>query len=212
MSAQLSEPATSGVLTTRGRILAAATQRFAEAGFEGTSTRSIGAEAQANIATIAYHFGDKEGLYRAVLEATYEGMLELGVPTDLPADPAERVRALVSTAYAFGRARQAEVRLLLRHVIDHGSLPAEIRSRGTARLLARVDSLVAALGLPDLASRRLELMSINHLIARYVVSDLADIAALEGELAPEDAVSRHLGDVAVRLLLPGDDEDSAQGT
>jgi AcrR family transcriptional regulator len=191
--------------TTAERILAAATELFADRGFEGTSTRAIGRAAQANIAMIAYHYGDKEGLYRAVLEATYAAMLDVALPSPLPSDPAERIRLLVTTAYNFGRSRKDEVRLMMRHVIEHGSLPEEVRSSGTARLFGKVTELVEALGLPGLAERRLELMSINHLIVRYVLSDLADVRTLTEGADPIEAVSRHLGDVAVRLLLPAVD-------
>ena len=53
---------------TRDRILATAERLFAEYGYDGVSMRQIGAEADAQIALIAYHFGTKEKLYRAVFE------------------------------------------------------------------------------------------------------------------------------------------------
>ena len=185
---------------TRARILNAATELFSEGGYEGTSTRALGAAAQANIATIAYHFGDKEGLYHAVLQRAYAGMLELDLPDALPKDASERIRRLVEAVFYFARERSDEVRLMLRHVLKHGSLPNEIRASGTAQLFERLDSVRGALGLPDLSSYRMELLSLNHLIVRYAVSDLADVATLTGDLDPTEAVVRHLGDVAVQLL------------
>ena len=53
---------------TRDRVLAAAERLFAEYGYDGVSIRQIGAEADAQIALINYHFGTKEDLYRAVFE------------------------------------------------------------------------------------------------------------------------------------------------
>ncbi len=197
---------------SRERILEAATLLFAKNGYEGTSTRAIGAEAGANIAMIAYHFGDKEGLYTEVLRTTNERLLALELPSALPPQPAERIRALVAAAYSFGRARQHDVRLLMRHVTQHGALPDSVRAESTPRLFQKVLELTEAAGLPGLADRRLELMSINHLIARYVVSDLADVGLLVGKDNPELAIGRHLGDVAVQLLLGGADnqDDLAQ--
>jgi len=186
---------------SRERILEAATQLFSGNGYEGTSTRAISAEAGANIAMIAYHFGDKEGLYTEVLRTTNERLLALELPAVLPPQPAARIRALVSAAYSYGRTRQHDVRLLMRHVTQHGALPDSVRAESTARLFEKVGELAEAAGLSGLAERRLELMSINHLITRYVVSDLADVQGLVGEEDPDLAVSRHLGDVAVQLLL-----------
>lgn len=50
----------------RNRLLDAALTLFADKGFAKTSIREIAQAAQANIASISYYFGDKNGLYRAV--------------------------------------------------------------------------------------------------------------------------------------------------
>src|SRR6185437_9663977 len=47
---------------TRAALVHAALQLFGAKGFDGTSTREIAALAKANIGSIAYHFGGKEGL------------------------------------------------------------------------------------------------------------------------------------------------------
>jgi len=53
---------------TRGRILDAAELLFAERGFDGTSLRALTTEAQVNLASVHYHFGNKQGLFAAVFE------------------------------------------------------------------------------------------------------------------------------------------------
>jgi AcrR family transcriptional regulator len=52
---------------TRQAIIRAATNLFAEQGFEGTTVRAIVAKARVNQAAINYHFDGKEGLYREIL-------------------------------------------------------------------------------------------------------------------------------------------------
>lgn len=52
----------------REKLLYSALKLFAEHGFSKTSTRQIAAEAGANVGAIAYYFGDKQGLYRAVFQ------------------------------------------------------------------------------------------------------------------------------------------------
>jgi AcrR family transcriptional regulator len=57
---------------TRDRLLMVGTRLFAESGFKGVSVRELCAEAGANIAAVRYHFGGKEGLYRAIFEDTLD--------------------------------------------------------------------------------------------------------------------------------------------
>ena len=52
---------------TRNALLDHATDVFAELGYEGASVREITRRAMANQASINYHFGGKEALYREVL-------------------------------------------------------------------------------------------------------------------------------------------------
>ena len=53
---------------TKERILDVAEHLFGERGFPATSLRDITAEADANLASVNYHFGSKESLLTAVLE------------------------------------------------------------------------------------------------------------------------------------------------
>jgi len=50
---------------TRERLLLAALRLFSQQGYARTSVRAIAQEAGANVAAIAYHFGDKAALYTA---------------------------------------------------------------------------------------------------------------------------------------------------
>lgn len=53
-------------LSTKDRILDVAERLFAEKGLDGTSTREITDAAGANLASVNYYFGSKEGLISAV--------------------------------------------------------------------------------------------------------------------------------------------------
>ncbi len=50
---------------TAARLVASGLKLFGQKGFAATSTREIAAEAGTNVASIAYHFGGKNGLRRA---------------------------------------------------------------------------------------------------------------------------------------------------
>jgi TetR/AcrR family transcriptional regulator, regulator of cefoperazone and chloramphenicol sensitivity len=55
-------------IETRLRLLQAAGEVFAEQGFRKATIRDICSRADANIAAVNYHFGDKEKLYASVLQ------------------------------------------------------------------------------------------------------------------------------------------------
>lgn len=59
---------------TRGRILRAARDLFAERDYDGATTRAIAARAGAHQGAVAYHFGTKEKLWKAVVAEGFEKM------------------------------------------------------------------------------------------------------------------------------------------
>lgn len=89
---------------TRAALVRAALKLFGRQGFDGTSTRQIAAEAQANIGSIAYHFGGKEGLRAAAADYIVEtiqtvagqalGAGQAGPPCDAEAARAQLFAAL----------------------------------------------------------------------------------------------------------------------
>ncbi len=87
---------------TRAAILAAATSEFTAKGLTGARVDAIARSAGANKRMIYHYFGDKDGLYLAVLEATYasirvaEQALHLG-----DRDPVEGMRELVRFTWAY---------------------------------------------------------------------------------------------------------------
>lgn len=65
-------------LDNRGRLLRAATDAFAEYGYEGTSLRVIADNAGVSFQLIAYYFGSKEELWRGTVDYLFERYLETG--------------------------------------------------------------------------------------------------------------------------------------
>ena len=94
---------------TRREILAAASEAFAAAGYVGATTRAVASRAGVNVATLHYHFGSKEGLYRAVLGAAGRGTL----PTLSPAGAPETVARVVEALLRFGEEHPGLARLAL---------------------------------------------------------------------------------------------------
>jgi AcrR family transcriptional regulator len=79
---------------TRDRLLKAACALFSDRGFKKVTVREICLAAQANVAAVNYHFGDKLGLYRELLQQAIDGM-----------------RAVTESARNAGEGRPAEEKL-----------------------------------------------------------------------------------------------------
>ena len=82
---------------TRDRILRTAERLFAERGFNGVSVRELAAAAQVNIASIGYHFENKEGLLSEVYRRHCKPLIE------------ERLRGLKASSRLRGKARIAAI-------------------------------------------------------------------------------------------------------
>src|SRR5882672_4128917 len=83
---------------TRQRLLEAAGEVFADQGFRKATVRDICTRAQANVAAVNYHFGDKEKLYSEVLKYAHGCAIakyppSLGLSPDAPAE--KRLHAFV---------------------------------------------------------------------------------------------------------------------
>ena len=72
---------------TRAALVSAGLRLFGRHGFEATPIRDIAAEAQANVASIAYHFGSKDGLRLACADAVAKRMRAVAGQTILTSDP-----------------------------------------------------------------------------------------------------------------------------
>lgn len=87
---------------TRAAILAAATAEFTAKGLTGARVDAIAKAAGANKRMIYHYFGDKDGLYLAVLEATYAAIRTAELELHLgDRDPVEGMRELVRFTWAY---------------------------------------------------------------------------------------------------------------
>jgi TetR/AcrR family transcriptional regulator len=64
-----------GVSGTREALLAAATELFADRGYEGVPVWAIAKKAGVNKAMISYHFGGKRQLYRQIVSAAFSDIV-----------------------------------------------------------------------------------------------------------------------------------------
>ncbi len=72
------KPSAAADVNNRSRLLHAATDAFAEQGFDGTSLRTIADTAGVSFQLIAYYFGSKEELWVETVDYLFERYLETG--------------------------------------------------------------------------------------------------------------------------------------
>jgi AcrR family transcriptional regulator len=87
---------------TRARILAAATREFSRHGLGGARVDRIATAARANKRMLYYYFGDKDELFRAVLEQAYASIRAAEQDLRLAAvSPVEGVRRMVAFTWEY---------------------------------------------------------------------------------------------------------------
>lgn len=87
---------------TRATILAAATVEFSRKGLDGGRVDAIARRSGVNKRMIYHYFGDKEGLYLAVLEKTYTAIRTAELALSLAdQDPVEGMRTLVRFTWSY---------------------------------------------------------------------------------------------------------------
>jgi AcrR family transcriptional regulator len=124
---------------TESRLLEAAGEIFAEVGYRAATVRQICEKAGANIAAVNDHFGDKEGLYMAVLRSVPDAHAE-----KFPAD-----RGLPPGATAEQKLA-AYIESLLNRVFDEGrpGWHTKIMAREMIEPTRALDTLVTDVALP----------------------------------------------------------------
>lgn len=117
---------------TRERLLNEACRIFAERGYRNTRIQEICAAANANIAAVNYHFGGKEGLYKAVWDHALEHAVaeDAAISGPLSADADrewlyEYVRACVRSVFDTGTGGFLR-RLMANEAVDPSPVSEEV--------------------------------------------------------------------------------------
>ncbi len=98
----------------RADILRAARAEFAEHGLSGARVQDIAERIKTSKRMIFYYFGDKEGLYRAVLEAEYKSVRQAESELNLEGlAPLEALQKLVEFTFDHHRANPEFIRLVM---------------------------------------------------------------------------------------------------
>lgn len=106
---------------TKRNIVEVATHEFARKGYGGARVDAIAARTRTSKRMIYYYFGDKEGLYLAVLESVYGAIRRTEATLDLEhRPPAEALSTLVGSTFDYYSDHPEFVRLVMNENILDG--------------------------------------------------------------------------------------------
>ena len=142
-------------LDTRRRVLAAGADVFAEHGFRAATVRDICTRAEANIAAVHYHFGDKQSLYHEVIEsAMHSAMTAFPPDYGLPPDPTakDRLHAFVHSfllRVLTVEKTSALMRMLTREMVEPTAALDRLVEQVQRPLFRMLHGIVSELAGPD---------------------------------------------------------------
>ena len=197
---------------SRRAILDAAEELFSARGYDGASLGEIGRLAGTSSALPAYFFGDKDGLYHAVLERLLaEREQRLGPLAATAAALLERtgelraaIEVLIDGYIDFLRERPALVRLMAREALDGGRRlgPGPRHSVAIQDGLDRLVRALPARGGPPVDPQQLLITTVALCFFPIEHNDTM-LAAMGLDAAGDQfaaARKRHVADVLERIL------------
>jgi len=209
-AARTTAPSADGTADT---ILDAAEALFARQGFARTTIKAIGTAAGQNPALLYYYFGDKEGLYRAVLRRRIRQLAAEGSALlDAAASPHEALRRFAAAYMDFMLRHPTLPPLIAREMIDHDAAHAVSEVRTTvAGMFERLAELIRrgqATGAfrRDLDPARTALSLVSPLVWTLVARPVAGILLTRGRRELSDTALRdfaaHTADLTLAALAP----------
>jgi AcrR family transcriptional regulator len=196
---------------TRAAILEVALAEFADKGLAGARVDEIARQTATSKHMIYYHFGSKEGLYRAVLDQTYANFRLAEEKIDYTQlDPVEALESLIGLSFDFHLNNPAYVRIIVAENVNNGAhiqhvqniearraildIMQEIISRGAASGEFRDDIDVMHLHMTISA------LSFSFVSNRYTFGHIFGVDYAAPEMI--EARRAHVIDAALSLCLP----------
>lgn len=197
---------------TRAVILAAATVEITAKGLGGARVDEIADRAGVNKRMIYHYFGDKDGLYLAVLEAAYEEIRSEEIKLDLgKRDPVEGMRELLLFTWSYYRNHPEFLSLLATenlHKAAYLKRSKKIRELHSP-LIGMIDDLLQRGAKAKIFRKDVDPVELYISIAAlgfFYMSNRYTLSTIFGrDLTAPDSIKargRHLIDVVMSYLRP----------
>jgi AcrR family transcriptional regulator len=198
---------------TRTRLLEAAGPVFAAQGFDRATVREICAAAGVNVAAVGYHFGDKLGLYRAVIQGIRDSReRRFPTPNNEGSDPRRTLYRIIHTLLSrmlscdeSGWETQLLMREMQRPTPVFESMVREFFRPQFDRLVSTIRDLAG----PSVPKHRLEQLALSvvgQCIYYRMGSGIIQVLIPEEELEQHfdiDSLSRHITTVMLAATAGG---------
>jgi AcrR family transcriptional regulator len=197
---------------TKRNILWAASQLFANHGFDGTSVRKIATSAGVSLGMIRHYYGSKEGLYRACIASAYSIYQQIGVEIrdgiDSGGAPGEVLARAARRGFQFALANQPAFKLVLWTLMESETWRTELGDENMLPFIVETARAVAAPLRAPVGVVGLRIRTMVFLVVRYATADLNEIAYLlrGGDLSAGSdeevvqAVEDHLAELTLLLF------------
>jgi AcrR family transcriptional regulator len=194
--------------STRERIERAALEAFAQAGFDGASTRAIAARAGVTQQLITYHFGSKLALWKAVADRIFG---ELGARFEARlhglegVDDATTDRLLVREFLGFGAEHPELARFMMHEGAQRGPRLRWLVERHTRPLFALMRKRIVAAQSANRTVPGDPVQLIYLLIgATTLFAQAAEFQILTGRDPRAPGFLEAHAELVLRLLMPGE--------
>jgi len=188
---------------TRGKLLAAAGDIFANKGFRETTIAEICLKAGTNVAAVNYHFGSKEALYREAWRHAFAQSMEAHPPDGgVAADalPEDRLRGQVTALlHRIADANNREFRFTQREFTNPTGLLEEVMREEIRPLQQRTEKVVRELLGPQVAEREVQFCEvgiisqcINPMVVRNRLKESGENRNAPRRIDDIEAYGRHV--------------------
>jgi AcrR family transcriptional regulator len=189
------------------RLIEAAALEFAERGFDGASVLTIAERAGVKQPLVNYHFGGKEGLWRAVVDEGYDSVRAIAeLEPEAAEDPLQRLKELLVT-FAGVNARHRWIHAIvlketssaagarLDWLVDNHMVPFN------RHLTAQIEACVARGIFKPVPPQQAIVMFTGAVAGIFIASGLP--SRLYGEDLADREVAQHYVDNAIDVLCAG---------
>jgi len=196
---------------TRARILNAAGLIFADRGFQAATVRDICQKADVNLASVNYHFGDKQQLYIQAVRNAHQ-LLAGQVPMpDWPADATAEsklqdfIRTLI-TRMIGSQTAPWQTRLMMREILSPTSACKEMVEdyfRPHFELLLRILSELLPAETPDSARQQIGFSIVGQCLFYRVAGEVVGMLVDDKDRSADysvDQLAEHIGRFSLAAL------------